>query len=108
DLQRELAMKVVRPARPDEQAGSISGVDPRLLDRFLEEAQLTSQLEHPGIVPVHEMGLDPEGRVYFTMRLVAGRDLEAIFDDARAQREGWTLTRAAGVLLKVCEAMAYA
>ena len=35
------------------------------LARFLEEAQVTAQLDHPGVVPVHEVGFDAEGRVYF-------------------------------------------
>lgn len=114
DLRRKLAMKVIlersapgttgTPSKPD---GS-TRVEPTVLARFLEEAQVTGQLDHPGIVPVHELGLDASGRVYFTMRLVHGRDLEAIFDLVARSAEGWTTARALGVLLKVCEATAYA
>ncbi|MCE9592609.1 MAG: SUMF1/EgtB/PvdO family nonheme iron enzyme [Planctomycetes bacterium] len=104
DLRRNLAMKVVLRAEGEPQNDSGSPA----LARFIEEAQVTGQLDHPGIVPVHEIGLDEQGRVYFTMRLVAGRDLEAIFALVREGKEGWTQTRAVGVLLKVCEAMAYA
>ena len=102
DLRRPLAMKVSleRASAKEESARSIG--------RFLEEAQVTGQLDHPGIVPVHELGLDAEGRVYFVMKLVKGRDLRAILAQVRAGEEGWTRTRALGVLLKVCEAMAYA
>ncbi len=103
DLGRALAMKVVL-----ERGGAPSELDPRLIDRFLEEAQVTGQLDHPGIVPVHEIGLDDSGRLYFTMRLVSGRDLEHIFGLVSSGAEGWTRTRAVGVILKVCEAMAYA
>jgi hypothetical protein len=71
-------------------------------------AQITAQLDHPGVVPVHELGLDSEGRVYFTMKLVKGRDLREVFELVHEGREGWNETRALGVLLKVCEAMAYA
>ncbi len=107
DLGRDLAMKVVLgDANPS--AASPSRPDPRLLDRFLEEAQVTGQLDHPGIVPVHEIGIDDAGRLYFTMRLVTGRDFERIFDLVRDEQEGWTRTRAVGVILKVCEAMSYA
>src|SRR5262245_47103511 len=109
DLRRVLAMKVVL------NRGDVADASPeatrartRLLGRFLDEAQVTGQLDHPGIVPVHELGLDREGRVYFTMRLVAGRDLEKIFELVRAGQEGWSTTRAVGALLKVCEAVAYA
>ena len=108
DLRRKLAMKVIlERGLPGAAAGS-TRVEPATLARFLEEAQVTGQLDHPGIVPVHELGLDGNGRVYFTMRLVHGRDLESIFDLVARAAEGWTVTRALGVLLKVCEATAYA
>ncbi|MBL9078160.1 MAG: protein kinase [Planctomycetes bacterium] len=79
-----------------------------LLGRFLAEAQVTSQLDHPGVVPVHDIGLDQNGRVYFTMRLVQGRTADQVFADAKAQRDGWTTTRALEVLLKVCDTTAFA
>ena len=75
--------------------------------RFLEEAQVTAQLDHPGIVPIHEIGLS-DGRLYFAMKLVRGRDLRTILESSREGSEGWTRPRMLGVLLKVCEAMAYA
>jgi serine/threonine-protein kinase len=60
-------MQVI-PSQDRALAGSpAESEDPQVLSRVLEEAQVTSQLDHPGIVPVHELGLDPEGRVYFTM-----------------------------------------
>ena len=107
DLRRNLAMKVVL-GQGDSRNGDTPPVDSRTLGRFLEEAQVTGQLDHPGIVPVHELGLDSEGRVYFTMKLVKGRDLKAIFDLVHEQQEGWSQTRALNVMLKVCESMAYA
>jgi len=107
DLQRELAMKVTR-AKGDARTSYGGELERRSLSRFLEEAQVTGQLDHPGIVPVHELGLDADGRAYFTMKLVKGRDLRAIFELAQRGEEGWNVTRALGVLLKVCEAMGYA
>ncbi len=108
DLRRHLAMKVMlgKGALPGEERAAT--VDAGQLARFLEEAQVTGQLDHPGIVPVHELGLDAEGHVYFTMKLVKGRTLRTIFDLVREGREGWTQVKALGVLLKACEAMAYA
>ena len=100
DLRRHLAMKVIAE----------SGASPptrRQLARFLAEAQITGQLDHPGVVPVHELGLDAEGHVFFTMQLVRGRNLKEIADLVHTGAEGWNLTRAVGVMLKVCEAMAY-
>jgi len=108
DLRRPLAMKVVLGGEAGGQAAPVASVAPRTLGRFLEEAQVTAQLDHPGIVPVHELGLDPDGRVYFTMRLVRGEDLAAIFAKTREGVEGWSQTRALNVLVRVCEAMAYA
>jgi len=113
DLSRHLAMKVIlskgAPSGPSTSKKAASTpMDSRSIGRFLEEAQVTGQLDHPGIVPVHELGLDPEGHVYFTMKLVRGRDLRRIIDLVAEGKEDWTVTRALGVLLKVCESMAYA
>jgi serine/threonine protein kinase len=107
DLRRVLAMKVVL-GRDETGAGDPSDVDAKTLGRFLEEAQITGQLDHPGIVPVHELGLGADGRVYFTMRLVKGRDLKHVFDLVHSSQEDWNQTRALGVILKVCEALSYA
>ncbi len=106
-LRRTLAMKVVL-GKEQAPSGDTPNVDPRTLGRFLEEAQITGQLDHPGIVPVHELGLDGAGRVYFTMKLVQGEDLEAVFKHVRAGSGDWNQVRALGVLLRVCEAVAYA
>jgi len=101
DLRRELAMKVaLDESKP-------SG-DQATLSRFLEEAQITGQLEHPGIVPLHELGLDARGRAWFTMRLVRGKDLRMVLRLVRDGDEEWTRERALGALLRVCETMAYA
>ena len=109
ELQRHLAMKVVLGTEGEDKAGQgASQPDPRTLGRFLEEAQITGQLEHPCIVPVHELGLGADGQVYFTMRLVKGEDLRSIFDRLVEGTDGWNLARALNVLLKACEAMSYA
>ncbi|MFT5048983.1 MAG: sulfatase activating formylglycine-generating enzyme [Chlamydiales bacterium] len=108
DLQRFLAKKVILSRKPAAAEDSHDEIDPLLLARFLEEAQISGQLEHPGIVPVHELGVDAEGRVYFTMQLVKGRELAEIFELAETDGENWSTTRALGVILKVCEATAYA
>jgi WD40 repeat protein len=107
DLRRSLAMKVLLDGRKR---------DPRSLARFLDEALVTGQLEHPGIVPVHELGLDAEGRVYFTMPFVRGESLRSILERVRsgeqaaaqAAAQAWTRARVLEVLLRVCEAVGYA
>ena len=100
DLRRKLAMKVILGKGEPAQDSGTPAVSPDVLARFLEEAQVTGQLDHPGIVPVHELGVDGEGRIYFTMRLVQGQDLKAIYELVRTEAEGWSLTRAPSLLLK--------
>lgn len=107
DLRRTLAMKVLLQDEGTSQPSRSPG-DELSLGRFIEEAQVTGQLSHPGVVPVHELGVDSNGRVYFTMRLVDGRDLSKIWELVANNEDGWSLSRAIGVMLKVCEAMAYA
>ena len=108
DLRRYLVMKIMlRPQDRDPHAKSVPP-DSRQLTRFLEEAQITGQLDHPAIVPVHDLGLDEEGRLYFTMPLVKGRDLSQVIELARRGEEGWTRNRVLDVLVRVMEATAFA
>ena len=120
DLRRAIAMKVALGRESSKGSSGPtpgSSLDDRTLGRFLEEAQITAQLDHPGIVPVHELGLDSSGQVFFTMALVQGVHLGVVLRHLHGDKlpEGaelpdgeWTQTRMLGVLLKVCEAMAYA
>jgi serine/threonine protein kinase/formylglycine-generating enzyme required for sulfatase activity len=104
DLRRSLAMKVMLQHTLRKSSENSSR-----LARFLEEAQITGQLDHPGIVPVHELGMDEKGQVYFTMRLVRGENLRAIFERVHSETEAeWTLGRALGVIVRVCETLAFA
>ncbi len=101
-LGRQIALKELRPDQTD---NSI------VFSRFLYEAKITAQLEHPGIVPVYEVG---EGDApYYTMRFVKGRTLsEAIraFHKKRAVGEGDSVERIAllTAFIGVCQAVAYA
>jgi serine/threonine-protein kinase len=72
--------------------------------RFLEEAQIEGQLEHPGVVPVYEVGLAGDGRPYFTMRLVGDRTLASLLAQASAG-DRWRLLAVFGQL---CDTVAYA
>lgn len=92
-LRRTLAMKIlVDRARQD----------PVALARFIEEAEATAQLAHPGIVPVHEVGQLEDGRPYFTMREVVGQTL------AEVLHEDQPLRRKIELLYRVAETVAYA
>jgi serine/threonine-protein kinase len=89
---------------------------------FLREAQITGQLDHPNIVPIHELGVDADGRLFFTMKLIEGRTLHALLEelrtgperlDARGLRIGSTLEHEQllpiiEVFLKVLDAVAFA
>jgi serine/threonine protein kinase/tetratricopeptide (TPR) repeat protein len=107
-LDRDLAMKVVLGDGDSERTGKTPRVDTKTLGRFLEEAQVTGSLNHPGIVPVHDLGLDGRGRAYFTMKLVKGKTLMDVFAELAEGRGDWTQTQVLGVLLKVCDAVSYA
>lgn len=68
DLDREVALKVLALPHDEGEAAS----------RMLTEAKILARLEHPGIVPVYESGLLADGRVFYAMRLVEGRRLDAV------------------------------
>ncbi|MBX3130728.1 MAG: cyclic nucleotide-binding domain-containing protein [Polyangiaceae bacterium] len=78
--------------------------------RFLEEAQITGQLDHPNIVPVHDLELDDQGRpTSFSMKLVRGKTLRTLAEEAHAQGLSPAHLEAfVGALIKVCEAVAFA
>jgi len=105
ELNRGVAMKVLRPDILRSSRG---------LARFREEAQVASQLQHPGIIPIHDIGRLPDGRVWFTMKEVKGRTLEELLQDHhRSLRQGWgegtlTLRRLLDAFHRVCETVAYA
>ncbi len=73
------------------------------LRRFLEEARITGQLQHPAIPPVHELGTLPDGRPYLVMKLIKGETLAELLDRKPAER-GQFVTAFA----QVCQAVAYA
>jgi|GEM_PF-1033173 len=98
---RTVAMKVM--------LANISEAD---VVRFISEAQITSQLEHPNIVPVHELGVDEHDQVFYTMKLVQGVNLREILDKLKAGDADtcaqYPLRRLLVVLLRVCDAIAFA
>jgi serine/threonine-protein kinase len=97
DLNRRLAVKVLQPRHRGQ---------PELALRFREEAQVTGQLQHPGVPPVHEVGRLPDGRPFFAMKLIRGRALAELLK-ARP-RPGDDLARFLAVFEQVCQAVAYA
>jgi serine/threonine protein kinase len=78
---------------------------PDLIARFAREAMVTANLQHPAIVPVYEVGRWPEGEPFYAMKLVEGRSLDAVIQDAPTLRERLALVPR---LIDVAEAIAYA
>jgi serine/threonine protein kinase/WD40 repeat protein len=97
-LQRDVALKISVPHR----------TSPEDRDRFLREARVLAQLDHPNIVPIYDFGRDDEGRCFYTMKMVRGRTLKAIIAAVRDATETWTLERLLEVFRKTCDAVAFA
>ena len=83
-----------------------------VLEKFIEEAQITAQLEHPNIVPVHDMGKTDTGEIYFSMKYVSGESLKAVIKRLRAgddvTREAFSRARMLNLFQNVCMALAFA
>jgi CRP-like cAMP-binding protein/tRNA A-37 threonylcarbamoyl transferase component Bud32 len=103
DLKRQTAMKSALPAVLSR---------PLNATRFVNEARITAQLEHPNIVPVHDIGYTESDGLYYTMKLVQGEALVDILDDlydrSTERRETFTLHRLLMVFRDVCEAVGFA
>jgi PAS domain S-box-containing protein len=104
-LGRDVALKELRPERAD---------DASLLARFLKEAQITGQLEHPGIVPIYELARWPGTRQpFYTMRFVKGRTLSEAtrtYHEKRlaGQADSLELLTLLNAFVTVCNTLAYA
>ncbi len=93
DLKRKVAFKQMSEALAHEEG---------LLQRFVAEAQLTAQLDHPNIVPVYGLEVAEDGRIGYAMKLVEGETLGDVID----YREG-TFAERLEHFLKVCDAVSY-
>ena len=103
DLGRRTAMKILLPVwrnRPD------------LLSRFVSEARITGFLEHPNIIPVHDLGLAREAGLYYTMKMVDGESLHGVLKRLQAHEPEavarYTTFALLGVFRKICDAVSYA
>jgi serine/threonine protein kinase len=117
DLMRKLAVKRLHPDRADRGMA---------LRQFLWEARVTAYLDHPNIVPVHDLGLDANGDLYFTMKFVHGTSLDEMLGAlARVEQaaakgeeptpvdeiitaEHLTALRRVRLFLDLCQAISYA
>ncbi len=74
--------------------------------RFMSEARVTAQLEHPNIVPVYDLGTLPDGQPYYTMRVVKRQSLQDVLGNPDLRKQ-WTLVRLVGAFVQVSRALAY-
>lgn len=110
DCLREVALKTLHAHQSE--ADDVS--------RFIHEAQITAQLEHPGIVPVHDLDVLPDGTLFYTMKRVEGRTLSdilgdtsrvdqpAVTPDVSATTDDQSISDRLQILLKVCDTVAFA
>ncbi|WP_417383196.1 PAS domain S-box protein [Gimesia sp.] len=106
-LQREIALKELKSSMSD---------STRNRERFFREAQLTGELDHPGVVPVYQYSADEEsGQFYYTMRFIKGRTFTQHIHEYHSQRDashqmGVTadLIRLLSKFVSLCQTIAYA
>ncbi len=107
---RRVALKVIRPD---------SMADPQALRRFEREVRITAQLNHAGVVPIHDVGRMPDGLLAYTMKRIRGRSLREILRSVRAAREGdgedaakvlreFSRRRLIEVMVSACHAVGFA
>ena len=98
-LRRTVALKEIRPERAD---------DPRVRQRFLNEAEITGQLEHPGVVPIYALEHDAAGRPVYAMRFIQGRTLSDAIEAHHRRPTALGLRELLQRFISVCQTVAYA
>ncbi|MDX2038332.1 MAG: protein kinase [Isosphaeraceae bacterium] len=106
EVDRRVAYKEMRPPH---------GFDPDAQARFRREIEITARLDHPGVVPVFGIGVDPESGLFYASRFIAGLTLKETIERHRAEfggrRDGaavLSLRKLIGVLVDVCQVVDYA
>jgi eukaryotic-like serine/threonine-protein kinase len=102
DIARKVAVKRLLP----------EATNPVLLARFVDEIRTVGRLEHPNIVPIHDVGIDEAGRYFFVMKYVEGETLETIIGKLAAgdpeYRRAYTFERRVEIVIDVLQALSYA
>jgi serine/threonine-protein kinase len=104
NLEREVAIKELLPPKEEKQKK-------RKLARFLREARISGKLEHPGIVPVYELGFKPDGTPFYVMKYVKGDTLDKIIKECEFDSPESSFRRRMSFLdnfIAVCDAIGYA
>jgi serine/threonine protein kinase len=102
-LKRDIAIKILRPAYRSKK---------KFLNRFIREARATAQIEHPNIVPVHELGVMDELGVFFTMKKVEGENLRTVIqklnENDPVYLSKYTRIRLLEIFIAACNGVAFA
>ncbi len=105
ELRRKVAYKKVNSGMTQ---------NPKVVDRFFTEAQITAQLEHPNIVPIYSLEISPDGEIGYSMKLIQGKTFKELILEARKQYdqngkvdEEHSLLTLLEHFLKVCDALHY-
>lgn len=102
DIRRMVAMKRIKEDRRN--ASQIM--------RFLEEVQTVGQLEHPNIVPIHDVGIDDDNNYYFTMKFVQGETLSGVIEKLRegdpAYHKRFSFERRVQIFIEILQAIHFA
>lgn len=103
NCRRKVALKVIQDAHSK---------NPEVIHRFIEEAQIAAQLDHPNILPIYDLNIDGQGKPYYAMKMVKGFTLEEVIQKIRAGEkdflEEYTLNKLLQIFIKICEAVAFA
>jgi serine/threonine protein kinase len=98
-LKRDIALKELHPEVAEDES---------IVRRFIGEAEITAQLEHPGIVPIHTLGLDKSGNPYYTMKLIKGHTLQDAIKAYHRNSTRQELLNLVRRLVSICKTMAFA
>ena len=105
-LDRRIGREVAEKTLRDDVQGALA------LERFVREARVQGQLEHPAVVPVYDLGVDPRGRVFFTMKRIRGTALDTVLDALAAgdpeTRQRFSRRKLLTAFVQVCLAIDFA
>ncbi|MCM8542530.1 MAG: serine/threonine protein kinase [Lentisphaeraceae bacterium] len=103
NCRRKVALKVIRDSHSKH---------PEVIHRFIEEAQIAAQLDHPNILPIYDLSLDSNEKPFYAMKMVKGYTLEEIIQKIRCEDKElikeYPLSRLLQIFIKICEAVQFA
>ena len=103
NCRRKVALKVIHDSHSK---------NPEVIHRFIEEAQIAAQLDHPNILPIYDLNIDGQDKPFYAMKMVKGFTLEELIQKIRTNEEEFTkeypLNKLLQIFIKICEAIDFA